>query len=78
MDVSQLSKAICHQFNDASILIEGDDYHRLITVVSDQFLGLSRLARQQQLNKALMPFFQDGSLHAVTLKTLTLSESTNG
>ena len=77
MDVSQLTKILAEGLPDALIVIEGDDYHRLITITSDHFEGLSRLARQRQVNKLLFPFFEDGSLHAVTIKTFTKSETSH-
>lgn len=75
MDVKELHEVLSDHFNGALLQIEGDDYHRLITIVSDDFMGLTRLARQQRVNKILFPFFQDGSLHAVTMKLLTLTEA---
>jgi acid stress-induced BolA-like protein IbaG/YrbA len=77
MDPKKLTLAIEAYFPKAIIKIEGDDYHRLITIVSDDFDGLSRLARQKRVHQSLFPFFQNGSLHAVTLHTFTEKEFSN-
>jgi acid stress-induced BolA-like protein IbaG/YrbA len=75
MDVTTFHKVLFAHFSSPLITIDGDDYHRLITIISDDFIGLSRLKRQQQVNQVLFQYFQDGSLHAVTLKTLTITEA---
>ena len=75
MDVTTLHKVLFAHFSSPHITIEGDDYHRLITIISDDFIGLSRLKRQQRVNQALFQYIQDGSLHAVTLKTFTTIEA---
>ncbi|NBV28110.1 BolA/IbaG family iron-sulfur metabolism protein [bacterium] len=77
MDATTLHKVLFAHFSSPHITIDGDEYHRLITIVSDDFIGLSRLKRQQQVNQALFQYIQDGSLHAVTLKTLTVNEAQN-
>jgi acid stress-induced BolA-like protein IbaG/YrbA len=56
------------------IWVEGDGYHYHLTVVSDVFKGKSKVARQQWVYAQLKEYITDGSLHAVTMKTLTVDE----
>lgn len=47
--------------------------HFKLVIVSDVFIGLSRIARQQKINTLLSFAFKEG-LHALTMKTLTMDE----
>lgn len=62
------------------VSVEGDGYAYQLTVVSDCFQGLSKVARQQWVYKHLKPHIISGTLHAVTLYTWTKEEweSQNG
>ena len=54
--------------------VTGDGYHYEITVVSQSFQDLSRVKRQQKIYALLNDWISEGSLHAVTLNTLTPDE----
>ena len=54
--------------------VSGDGYHYDLTLVSDVFLGQSKLARQRWVYAKLNERIQSGSLHAVNLHTWTLDE----
>jgi len=54
--------------------VEGDGYHYQLTVISDVFKGMSRVARQQWVYAQLKDYITTGSLHAVSMKTLTEEE----
>lgn len=54
--------------------IHGDGYHSQITVISDQFLGKPKIARQQWVYALLKEEITSGRLHAVQLKTWTKAE----
>ena len=75
MDASKLKNLLQSNFPNAIIDIAGDNYHRLVTITSDEFQNLPRFAREQKVNKILFPFYQNGELHALTLKALTFGES---
>ena len=40
-------------------------------VVSDEISELSKLKQQQTIYAPLMPYFQTGEIHALTIKTYT-------
>lgn len=54
---------------------EGGESHFRILVVSDQFEGLTRVARQRLINDILREELA-GPIHALAIKTLTPEEST--
>ena len=47
--------------------------HYAVTIVSEQFTGLSRVERQRRINAALAGEFQSG-VHALSLKALSPGE----
>lgn len=53
---------------------EGGESHFRILVVSDQFEGVSRVARQRMINDILREEL-DGPIHALAMKTLTPAEA---
>lgn len=55
---------------------EGGQSHFKVMIVSDQFEGLSRVARQRLVNDILREELA-GPIHALTLKTLTPDEAEN-
>ena len=54
--------------------VEGDGEHFEAILVCEQFVGKSRVARQQLVNAILRPYFDSGELHALSMKTLTPEE----
>ena len=56
------------------VQVEGDGYHYDLTIVSDAFLGKSRVARQQWVYARLNDYITSGRLHAVNMKTWTKIE----
>lgn len=56
------------------IRVEGDGYHYHLTIVSDQFVGKTRVARQQWVYAQLNDYITSGRLHALTMKTWTKEE----
>ena len=56
------------------VLVEGDGYHYQLTIVSDVFLGKSKVARQQWVYAQLKDDITTGSLHALSMKTWTKNE----
>ena len=49
----------------------GGGDHLRATVVSAQFEGLSRIDQHRLVKSAVQPRFDDGSVHALSLKTST-------
>lgn len=54
--------------------VEGDGYHYNLIIVSDAFLGKSRVARQQWVYACLNDHITSGRLHAINMKTWTKAE----
>lgn len=54
--------------------VGGDGYHYQLTIVSDVFLGKSKVARQQWVYAKLKDYITTGNLHALTMKTWTKAE----
>ena len=54
--------------------VEGDGYQFEAILVSSEFIGKSRVQRQQLVNALLRPYFDSGELHALSMKTLTPDE----
>lgn len=57
-----------------TVKASGDGYHYELYVVSDRFVGQSRVARQQWVYAQLGDFITSGELHALTMKTYTKAE----
>jgi BolA family transcriptional regulator, general stress-responsive regulator len=53
---------------------EGGESHFSVTIVSQAFEGLNRVARQRRVNQALAEELA-GPVHALSLKTLTPDEA---
>lgn len=53
--------------------VEGDGRHFFATIVSAEFGGLSRIARHQQVYRALGERMRE-EIHALSMKTLTPAE----
>lgn len=56
------------------VYVEGDGYHYELTIISDIFLGKSKVARQQWVYAMLKDEITSGRLHAVNMKTWTKAE----
>jgi acid stress-induced BolA-like protein IbaG/YrbA len=54
--------------------VTGDGRHFNATVVSPEFAGRSRIARQQRVYQTLAQELDDGRLHALSLRTYTPEE----
>lgn len=60
---------------NAKIEVDGDGYKYTVTLIDDQFDGLSTLKRHQLIYKILNQAIESGELHALTIKAYTSSES---
>jgi len=70
-EVDQLIKTA---YPDANIYIEGEGCDLLITVISDQFIGLPMIKQQQGVMTTLTEPLGNGRLHAVSIKAYTQAE----
>lgn len=56
------------------VQMKGDGYHYQLTIVSEVFLGKTKVARQQWVYAKLKDYITSGSLHALTMQTFTKAE----
>jgi acid stress-induced BolA-like protein IbaG/YrbA len=59
--------------NTSYLKVIGDGQHFEALIVSDEFAGLSRIQRQQRVNKTLGERMT-GEIHALSMKTFTPQE----
>lgn len=70
----QLKEWIESGFEGAQITVEGDGHHFEAVVVANEFEGKSRIQRHQLVYAALGDKMK-AEVHALSMKTLTPSES---
>ena len=58
----------------SDVQVRGDGYHYELTIVSNTFLGQSKIARQQWVYGLLKDYITSGRLHALSMKTWTQDE----
>lgn len=56
------------------VQVTGDGYHYHLTLVTDEFKDLSKVARQRWVYAHLNAFITSGQLHALTMATWTNDE----
>ena len=56
------------------VQVHGDGYHYQLTIVSDEFVGKPKVARQQWVYAKLKEYITSGRLHALNMETWTQSE----
>ncbi len=56
------------------VKVTGDGYHYQLVIVTDEFLGKSKVARQQWVYAQLKDYITTGSLHALSMQTWTTAE----
>lgn len=74
MDTEQLKKIIAAGMACEGLSVEGDGQHFEAIIVSSEFVGKTRVQRQQRVNAVLKPYFDSGELHALSMKTITPDE----
>lgn len=56
------------------VKVEGDGYKYQLTIVTDLFIGKSKVVRQQWVYAQLKDLITTGRLHALNMKTWTKEE----
>ena len=74
MESEQIKKIIAAGLSCEGLHVEGDGQHFEAILVSSEFIGKSRVQRQQLVNPLLRAYFDSGELHALSMKTLTPEE----
>jgi acid stress-induced BolA-like protein IbaG/YrbA len=74
MQPEQVEKIIAAGLSCEHLQVAGDGHHFEALIVSAEFVGRSRVQRQQRVNEVLRPHFDSGELHALSMKTQTPEE----
>ena len=74
MDPEQIKKIIAAGLACEGLHVDGDGEHFEAILVSSEFAGKSRVARQQLVNAILKPYFDSGELHSLQMQTMTPDE----
>jgi acid stress-induced BolA-like protein IbaG/YrbA len=74
MHPEELQKLIAAGLPCAHLQVKGDGQHFEALIVSAEFVGKSRVQRQQRVNEVLRGHFNSGELHALSMKTYTPEE----
>ncbi|WP_294257933.1 BolA family protein [Propionivibrio sp.] len=74
MHSEQIKKIIAAGLPCEVLTVEGDGEHFEAVIVSAEFAGKSRVQRQQAINALLRSYFDSGTLHALSMKTMTPEE----
>ena len=74
MENNLIKDLIEQHINHKLVVVDGDGYHYKITVVSDDFEGLSRVHRTQKIYQVLNQHIKSGELHALSIKPYTIKE----
>ncbi len=74
MDAEEIKQCIETGLTGAETIVDGDCTHFTAFVMSPDFVGKSRLQKQQLVNETVKKQLLDGSLHALSVKTFTPGE----
>ena len=68
--IQAIEQAVIAEIPGAEVDVELDGNRAVITVVSDVFVDLNRVQKQQKVYGCIDGFIADGRLHAVTIRAL--------
>ncbi len=74
MQIQEIKHLIEAGLAETEATVEGDGTHFTALVISPAFTGKNRIQRQQLVYDTVRSQLLDGSLHALSLKTLTPEE----
>lgn len=78
MSVEEVKQLLMNHFMNVTIEVASDDnVHFEAMIVSEQFIGKSRVQQQQQVYGVLNEHIRSGQIHAIALKTMTPEEWEN-
>ncbi|MEQ8857340.1 MAG: BolA/IbaG family iron-sulfur metabolism protein [Pseudomonadales bacterium] len=70
----RIAEAILARLPDAEVAAVVDGNRAEITVISREFVGMSRVRKQQAVYACINDLIADGTLHAVSIRALTPDE----
>ena len=71
----QLHNRVASGLSDVEVRVSGDGGRYQIDVVGTCFAGVSRVRRQQLVYACIDELIRAGTVHAVTIRTMTPAES---
>jgi acid stress-induced BolA-like protein IbaG/YrbA len=74
LENSQVKAILEEKFKGDEINVTGDGYHYQLTIISDEFNGLTRVKRTQLVYLVLDKWIKSGELHALSIKPFTSQE----
>ena len=74
MDAAEVARLVQAALPDARVSVDGAGSHYDITVVSDAFVDMRPVKKQQTVYAALTAQIAAGSIHAVNIRTFTRDE----
>lgn len=74
MENQQIETLLKDSLNLTEVHVTGDGSHFQIVAISDQFADMSRVKKQQFVYAPLTAVIAEGSMHAVSIKTFTVSQ----
>ena len=74
MSPERIKQFISSELACSQLEVSGDGQHFEALIVSEAFAGMGLLARHRRVKDILKAHFDDGSLHALSMKTLTAEE----
>jgi acid stress-induced BolA-like protein IbaG/YrbA len=78
MHANDIKQLIESGLTDCTALVEGEDgVHFSATIISPDFAGKNRVQKQQLVYATLGNRIADGTIHALSIKTLTPDEWQN-
>ena len=72
-----IKKILSEKIVDSNVVVDGGDSKYTVHVISDIFVGKSIIDRHKIVYAALDKYIKSGEIHALTIKSLTIDESTN-
>ena len=75
MNIESIKEIIKNNLRTENIFLNSEDnVHYKAIIVSNEFEGLTLINRQRKVNQVLKSFILEGQIHAISLKTYTVSE----
>lgn len=78
MTPDQLKDLLTPAFADADITTDGMGNTFAVQIVSDAFVGMRQITRQQHVYAILNDYIATGDIHALTIIAKTKDEAVNG
>lgn len=75
MDLESIRQILASGLGECQVDMQADGSKLMLSLVSNEFEGLSKVKRQQLVYALLNDRISSGEIHAVTMTTLTSDES---